>query len=187
MFTAIPFIRDLMRCRRGDYIEAAKEVTGTVLLAILPVWLGAFLLFLIPRASVGSYVGDFFGSGEALLVSAALIGPSIYLITKRYGDLPKSLSLHFPQGWLLVTLWLVICMIITGIFGLQRIYPQIAPNSSEPLFDVPLMQELSGFILATTITGLYVVTVFKNCVENGAAAEMHSDTADFLREWRREQ
>src|SRR5689334_7475381 len=122
MVSSIPLFRDLQRCRRKDYVEAAIEVFATVILAGLPVWLGAILMALIPRASVSHYVGDFLGSGEALLVSAALIGPSVYIITKKYGDLPKSLTIHFPQGWFLVLLWLTICMIITAIFGLQRIY-----------------------------------------------------------------
>jgi hypothetical protein len=183
MSSRVPLIRDLQRCRRSDFAEATKEVIGTVLLAILPVWLGAGLLMLIPRASIGPYIGEFLGSGEALLVSAALIGPSIYIITKKYGDLPKSLTIHFPQGWFLVILWLSICMVITAIFGLQRIYTQVAPNSHEPLFDLPLMQRLSAFILVITIVSLYIVTVFKNFAEEGAAVEMHSDTADFLKEW----
>lgn len=184
MHRKIPIFRDLQRCRRRDHVEAAKEVIGTVLLAVLPVWLGAVLMVMIPRASVGHYVGDFLSSGEALLVSAALIGPSIYIITKKYGDLPKSLTIHFPQGWFLVILWLTICMIITAIFGLQRIYAQVALNLHEPLFDVTLMQNFSGCILVVTIASLYVVTVFKNFAEEGASSEMHSDTADFLKKWR---
>jgi hypothetical protein len=183
MSSRVPLLRDLQRCRRQDYAEAAKEVIGTVLLGILPVWLGAGLIMLIPRASVLHYIGEFFSSGEALLVSAALIGPSIYIITKKYGELPKSLTLHFPQGWFLIVLWLSICMIITAIFGLQRIPPQVWPDLKEPLFDVPLMQRLSIAILVVTIASLYVVTVFKNFAEEGASAEMHSDTADFLKEW----
>jgi len=180
----VPFIRDLQRGRRQDYTEATKEVIGTVLLAILPIWLGAALMVLIPRASVGHYVGDFLSSGEALLISAALIGPSIYVITKRYGDLPRSLTFHFPQGWFLVLLWFMICMIITAIFGLQRIWPQVVPNSHEPLLDVELMQKLSGCILVITVAALYIVTVFKNFAEEGASAEMHSNEANFLAEWR---
>jgi hypothetical protein len=180
---SIPFIRDLQRCRRKDYTEATKEVIGTVVLAVLPIWLGAILIVLIPRASVSHYVGDFLSSGEALLISAALIGPSIYIITKRYGDLPRSLTFHFPQGWFLVLLWLTICMIITAIFGLQRMYAQIAPNPQEPLLDVELMEKLSGSILVITIAALYIVTVFKNFAEEGASAEMRSDEVEFLQEW----
>lgn len=186
MTKSIPFIRDLRRCRRKDYVEAAKEVFATVLLAVLPVWLGAVVLMLIPRASVGHYVGEFLSSGESLLVSAALVGPSVYIITKKYGDLPKSLTIHFPQGWFLVLLWLVICMTITAIFGAQRIYAQVAHGGPEPvLFDVASMQTFSSIVLVLTIASLYIVTVFRNFVEDGAAAEMHSDTADFLIEWKR--
>jgi hypothetical protein len=180
----IPLIRDLLRCRRKDYAEAAKEVIATVLLAIVPVWLGAAVMLLIPSASVGHFVGDFLSSGEALLVSVALIGPSIYIITKKYGDLPKSMSIHFPQGYFLVILWLSICMVITAIFALQRIYLQVVPNHQGQLFDGPLMQKFSTGILMVTIISLYVVTVFRNFVEEGASAEMHSDTAEFLKQWK---
>jgi hypothetical protein len=183
MPSSVPLFRDLQRCRRSDYAEAAKEVVGTVMLAVLPVWLGAALLMLIPRASVGQYVSDFFASGEALLISAALIGPSIYIITKRYGELPKSLTIHFPQAWFLIILWFAICMIITGVFGLQRVYAQVTPALSGLLFDIPLMQKLSAGILIITIVSLYVVTVFKNFAEDGAALEMHSEEEDFLKEW----
>jgi hypothetical protein len=185
MTSRIPLIRDLRRCRRKDYAEAAKEVTGTVLLGLLPVWLGAALIVLIPRASLGPYVGEFLSSGEALLVSAALIGPSIYIITKKYGDLPNSLTIHFPQGWFLGILWFALCMIITAIFGLQRIPRHVIPNFNEPVFDAAMMQRLSACILVITVISLYIVTVFKNFVEEGASIEMHSDTADFLMEWKK--
>jgi len=55
----IPFIRDLRRCRRIDFVEAAKEVTATVLLAMVPVWLGAVVISMMPSASVGHFVGEF--------------------------------------------------------------------------------------------------------------------------------
>ena len=74
-------------------------------------------------------------------------------------------------------------MIITTIFGLQRIYAQVQPHGTESLFDPVAMQGVALVILAVTIISLYVVTVFRNFVEDGAAAEMHSDTADFLEEW----
>ena len=188
MHRQIPFVRDLLRCRRQDYTEAAKEVFATVLLAALPVWLGAVILMLIPRASVGHYVEEFLTSGEALLISAALVGPSIYIITKKYGDLPKRLTIHFPQGWFLVLLWFVVCMIVTAIFGAQKIYAQVAEGGKgQALFDESLMQHLSSIILVVAIASLYIVTVFRNFAEDGAAVEMRSDTNDFLREWEEEK
>ena len=183
MLKAVPLIRDLRRCRRSDYAEAEKEVIATVIFALLPVWLGAVLMVLIPRASVGHYVGEFLSSGEALLISTALIGPSIYIITKKYGDLPKSFTIHFPQGWFLVIFSLMICMITTAIFGMQRIYAQVAPPPNEGLFDDSLMRSFSILVLLLTIVGLYIVTVFKNFAEDGAVVEMHSETAEFLQEW----
>ena len=184
MISGVPLIRDLKRCRRTDYSEAAKEVVGTFLLAIIPIWLGAVVMLLIPSVSVTHYVSDFFVSGESLLVSAALIGPGIYVITKRYGDLPKSFSIHFPQGWFLIIISLVICMITAAIFGLQKGYAQFFPKPQPPLFDANIMQNLSVGVLIATVITIYVLTVFKNFAEEGAAAEMRSDEEDFLQQWR---
>src|SRR5689334_12086317 len=100
MLGSVPIIRDLRRCRRTDFSEAAKEVIGSFLLALIPIWLGVIVLILIPSASIRHYVGDFFISGEGLLVSAALIGPNFYIVTKRYGSF-KNFSVSFPQAWFL--------------------------------------------------------------------------------------
>lgn len=75
-------------------------------------------------------------------------------------------------------------MIITAIFGLQRVYAQVTLEPHAVLFDVPLMEKLSACILVVTIVALYIVTVFKNFVEEGAATEMRSDEVDFLDEWK---
>lgn len=183
MLQGVPIFRDLKRCRRQDFSEAAKEVFGTFFLAVVPVWLGAIVMLPIPSVSAGHYINDFFSSGEALLVSAALIGPSVYVITKKYGNLPKSFTIHFPQGWFLIFVSLVICMITAAIFALQRGYAQFAPPQAKSLFDPGLMTILSFCILSLTVAALYMVTVFKNFAEDGAAAEMHSDEEDFLRDW----
>jgi hypothetical protein len=183
MINGVPFFRDLKRCRSKDHVEAAKEVVSTFVLAIIPVWLGAFLMMLIPKASALHYVQEFLTSGEALLVSAALIGPSIYVITKKYGELPKSLTIHFPQGWFLIIVLLVICMMASAVFGVQRGYNQIMPAQPD-LFDPKLMQELSVTVLFGTLATFYFVTVFKNFAEDGASSEMHSETESFLEEWR---
>jgi hypothetical protein len=185
MIKGVPFFRDLTRCRGKDFVEAAKEVISILLLAVIPVWIGAVVMMLIPRASVGHYIQEFLTSGEALLVSAALAGPSVYIITKKYGDLPKSLSVHFPQGWFLIIVSLAICMITSAVFGFQRGYSQFQPHQSE-LFDPTLMYRLSLAILVATFATLYIVTVFRNFVEDGASLEMHSETNDFLNQWRAE-
>lgn len=183
MIRNVPFLGDLTRCRARDFVEAAKEVISIFLLAIIPVWLGAVVMMLIPRASVGHYIQEFLTSGEALLVSAALAGPSVYIITKKYGDLPKSLSVHFPQGWFLIIISLAICMITSAVFGFQRGYSQIESRHTD-LFDPALMSNLSLAILSATFATLYIVTVFRNFVEDGASLEMHSETNDFLKQWR---
>ena len=187
MLSGVPLFRDLLRCRRRNFAEGAKEVIGSLFFAMLPIWLGVCVIFLMSRASVGKYVSEFLVSGEALLISAALIGPSIYVITKKYGDLPKSLKNDFPQGWFLVLVSLTICMITAAIFGVQRFYAQLTSSnvSPEPLFDAGLMESFSICILLVTVLGLYLVTVFKNFMEDGAAAAMHSEEDDFLRKWKK--
>jgi hypothetical protein len=183
MFTGVPIIKDLSRCRRSDYGEAAKEVAGSFLLALIPVWLGAVVLALVPNVSVAHYVSEFFVSGEALLVSTALIGPNIYVATKKYGSF-KDFSIHFPQAWFLTTVSSVICMITAAIFGTQRVYVQLSSAGKEPIFDPTVMFRLSLAIVVITVLALYLVTVFRNYAEGGAASRMHSDEQDFVDEFR---
>jgi len=182
MLGAVPIIRDLKRCRRSDFSEALKEVFNSFLLALIPIWLGAVVLLLIRSASFLQYVSDFFTSGEALLVSTALIGPNIYIVTKRY-DSFRNFSISFPQAWFLTVVSFVLCMITAEIFGSQRVYAQFNPTPKEALFDADLMFRFSLVIFLITAVALYLVTVFKNFAESGAASEMRSDEQDFLDAW----
>jgi len=178
-----PLVRDLYRCRRRDYAEAAKEVIGTLLFSLLPVWLGIIGALLITRGSVAKYLSEFLASGEGLLISAAIIGPSIYVITKKYGDLPKSLTIHFPQGWFLVLVSFTVCMLTGAIFSIQRTYQQLQLGGAGDVFDYIVMKWISVGVIVVTFSALYVVTVFRNFMEDGAASEMHSDTEEFLKKW----
>jgi len=78
---------------------------------------------------------------------------------------------------------LLICMMASAVFGVQRGYSQIMPAQPD-LFDPKLMQKLSLTVLFGTLATFYFVTVFKNFAEDGASSEMHSDTESFLEEWR---
>jgi hypothetical protein len=186
MLKGIPLTRELLNCRRQDYAEAAKEVVTTLAFSMLPFWLGTLIFFLVKRGSVVKFIDDFLASGEALLISAALIGPVIYVITKQYGDLPRSLTIRFPQGWLFVIVAIAICLITAAIVILQRVYLQVfASGNDAALFEAGLMRGLSLAIFIVTVSSLYLVTVLKNYTDTGAAAEMRHQGKVFHKEWRR--
>jgi hypothetical protein len=184
-----PLIRDFRNCTADDFIEAAKEFVLLTVFAFMPIWLG-FLFSILSRQEGAAqlFISDFLRSGEALLISAALVGPLIYVITRKYGDLPKTLTIIFPQGWLFVGFIAIICVIAAALFGFHRTTPlqASAPHQSTSYFDDNAIKRLSIFVLLAAMSILYLVSVLRNYLERGAAALMHRDTQEFLREWSRQ-
>ena len=72
------------------------------------------------------------------------------------------------------------------MFGLQRVYAQFGPpvfRDNPAPFEAGAMVSLSSAILIATVLALYLVVLFKNYSDDGAADAMRSDTNEFLKEW----
>lgn len=187
MAHSYPLIKDFRNCSRDDFMEAAKELCVLIIFAGLPVWLGLVISLLSKGdGTTAHFLHDFLGSGEALLISAALVGPLIYIITRKYGDLPETLTIRFPQGWLFVVLIAIICVIAAATFGFDRVFRQAATNPcGASVFEESSIRIFSCSILSVSILIVYLVSVLRNYLDRGAAAIMRTDTQDFLNEWRK--
>lgn len=185
MAHSYPLIKDFRNCTRADFAEAAKELAVLIVFAGMPVWLG-FVISALSKGekSVSMFVLDFLASGEAFLISAALVGPLIYVITRKFGDLPEALTIRFPQGWLFVVVIVVICIIAAALFGFDRVFKQkSAEGSLSSMFDEHAMQIFSFFVLFLSISVVYLIGVLRNYLDRGAPDIMRNDTASFLKEW----
>lgn len=143
--------------RRG----AAKEVVVATVFSLLPIWLYPTLLFFADQP-FWETVRSCLVRGELYLYSAALLGPLIYSVSKRYGaegdnvgdtpvaerGFPRVLSLRFPYGDLFSVIAIVVCVIAAGVFALIR-------ASADDFFALALNQEATLWVSV----GLYVFTL----------------------------
>jgi hypothetical protein len=185
MAHSYPLVRDFRNCTRDDFTEAAKELLVLIVFAGMPIWLG-LMISAVSKGdkTVSSFLHEFFASGDALLISAALVGPLIYVITRKYGDLPESLTIRFPQGWLFVVIITIICIIAAALFGFDRVFkPDPGGGGRSSVFDEKSMRAFSFGVLFLSISIVYLVGVLRNYLERGAPAIMRNDTQEFLREW----
>lgn len=179
----IPFSSD-------NLVDALKELVSAIIFAFLPINLGLLFSWLSSGTDVDTFVFEFFSSGEALLVSSALVGPLIYVLLKQYGDFSSlskmllsksgfngSLSIQFPGGWYFIVSIVVICVVAAGVFG----------NNSASSIDHKILAEnmiiLSTTILILSLLIFFLVSLIRNNVEDGAVEAYIESTDDFLEEW----
>jgi uncharacterized membrane protein len=188
MAHSYPLFKDFRNCTRDDFVEAAKELLVLSIFAGLPVWLGLVISALSKgKGTTEHFLLEFLASGEALLISAALVGPLIYIITRKYGDLPEAFTIRFPQGWLFVILIAVICVITAATFGFDRVLRQSAADHGRTsVFEESAIRIFSCSILFVSLLIVYLVSVLRNYLDRGAAAIMRTDTQNFLDEWRKQ-
>lgn len=173
-----------------NLIDAAKELVSVLLLGFLPINLGILLSWLSSVSDVQSFLTEFLTSGEALLLSSALVGPLIYVLLKKYGEfsslseaifgksnLSRSLSIQFPGGWFFITSIVIICLVAAGVFGhnsASAANSKMLPNN---------MMVLSSIIFISSIFIFFLVSLIRNNVEDGAVKAYSESTDDFLKEW----
>lgn len=160
-----------------NFGDACVELISIFLFGFMPIWLSILFSWLSPEGTVVAFLNRFFSSGEALLMSSALVGPLVYVIFKRYGDLPKKLTLRFPFGWFYMSLIFLICVITAGVFGYNS-----ATSESDKILSEN-MRFLSVTILAVSLTILFLVSTIRNFMERGPTKIMHDDTVKFLESW----
>jgi uncharacterized membrane protein len=185
MAHSYPLIKDFKNCSRDDFVEAAKELFVLIVFAGMPVWLG-LIFSVLSKADKATTIFflEFLASGESLLISAALVGPLIYVITRKYGDLPEAFTIRFPQGWLFVVLIAIICVIAAATFGFDRVFRQAATDHGRSsVFDESSIRMFSLCTLFISVAIVYLVSVLRNYLDRGAPAIMRSDTQSFLDQW----
>ncbi len=173
-----------------NIVDALKELLSVLLLGFLPITLGLLFAWLLPSGSVVQFVLAFLGSGEALLLSTALVGPLIYILAKNHGKFPNfsdlirnndnnslKASIQFPYGWFFIVSIFLICVIAASVFGYN------AAVSENEKFLSGNMQKLSAIIILLSLTIFFLISIVRNNLLDGAAKIMSDDTSEFLSEW----
>lgn len=175
---------------KKHFVDAIKELLSVLLFGFMPIILGILFAWLSSSGSVNQFALRFLASGEALLLSAALVGPLIYVLVKNYGELPSlkglirgydkfpgTISIQFPYGWTYISLIILICVIAAGVFGYHSALSENDKLLSEN------MRILSAIIFLSSLSIFFLISISRNHLVEGAAKLMSDDTKDFLNKW----
>jgi hypothetical protein len=169
-------------CSTEDFRQAGLEVLVVCLSAFIPLWagMGIFSLTRTPGA-VSTYALSVMTSGEMLLIACAIIGPLIYILTRKYGNLRDPLTLRFPYSTGLSIIILVIWFASGGVFVVNKLG---GLYSSPNIFDETAMWDLSEGISIAAVAILFLATVLRNYMDRmDAGALMHADQEEFVRDF----
>jgi hypothetical protein len=122
----IPFSSDFRKCSRQDFRDAATELFVTTFFTTMPLWIMPLLgpVIFKTEASFTDQLLSTIKGGELFVYCAALVGPLIYIIAKRYGEIKNedkfSVVIAFPHGLLFVLFSALLCVIAGFAFSLMK-------------------------------------------------------------------
>ena len=185
---AIPFAPEFYKCSRRDLGEALLEMLIMTFFSTMPLWIMPLLGPIIFRTEVSftENVLSTIRGGELFVYCAALVGPLIYIITKRYGEVENnngrfSLAIAFPHGVAFALFSALICVFAGFAFSLMK----------NPIFstkDAGIQLNLTGIFWASI--GIYVFSLYcffsasayRNAM-TGFVQDTHVEEDSFSAEW----
>jgi hypothetical protein len=163
-------------CSASDLMNALYEVSSATFFATMPLWflptIGRFF-FAGPTS-----LSDALKTGELFIYSAALSGPLVYIITKRYGEFSPwkkpggpsfPLTISFPYGGLFVTFSAVMCIVSGFAFAILQ-NPVFETEADLARFNPSGIISLSTWCFWLSTAVLYCVTAYKNMLEQAGRA-----------------
>lgn len=192
--TQIPIYGQLLNSSKGSLTAALNDLFITTLFSLLPLWFYPIIAKFGFGTPFWSTVKSFVNGGELFIYSAALVGPLIYAITKKYsedmeedeqdstsavGVFPKIRSIQFPYGVWFVLISILVCCFAAIFFGIMR------ANSSASLPvqpDEDALFVVSGFLYLFTLSCFFCVSVYRLNLENTPKA-FGQDTRNLMDQW----
>jgi hypothetical protein len=194
LFTQIPIYGQLFNSSKSSISAALNDLFITTLFSLLPLWFYPIIAKFAFGTPFWSTVKSFVNGGELFIYSAALVGPLIYAITKRYGEdneqdpqgksdvagvFPKIRSIQFPYGVWFVLISILVCCFAAIFFGIMR------ANSSANLPIQPDEDALfvaSGILYLFTLSCFFCVSVYRLNLEN-TSETFGQDTRNLMKQW----
>ncbi|MBJ7441533.1 MAG: hypothetical protein JHD35_21300 [Sphingopyxis sp.] len=172
----VPLLGRLAEVGAEGIKQAIFETLTTLLFATMPFWilpsLGYYLFAPPPKLS------EALQKGEGLVFAAGLLGPLVYVITKRYGrfnwrflspDSPsRPLSMSFPYGGLFVIITALTCAIAGFTFAIMN-----RPAASIAGLNKAGLVNLSWLLMIGAAVIFFLVTAYRNMLD-----ELERDKAD---------
>jgi len=193
IFTRLPLIGRLQHVRAEARLQALFETLTTTIFATMPFWILPLLGWFIfsPRPAFDEALRR----GEGLVYASVLLGPLVYVLTKRYGRFSmhpmngsrfkNPLSLSFPYGGAFVVITAVTCAISGFAFAVLR-------NDSGAALDYAGIQTFSWILMIGATVVFYLVTSYRNMLDDleknrpeVLVGEQPKQEASFVDEWMR--
>lgn len=127
-FLVLPLVGRLGEVPSSERRQALYETLTTTLFATMPFWVLPVLGYFMYKPKPA--FDEALQRGEGLIYAAALLGPLVYVLTRRYGKfnlvsserkIASPLTMSFPYGGLFVTITALSCAVAGFVFAsMQR-------------------------------------------------------------------
>ena len=193
VFARLPIYGELVSVRSDSRKDAITELLVTTVFSLLPIWFFPLLMSFTDQPILEA-VRSCVERGELYLYSAALLGPLIYSVSKRYGvnddvadvseserrGSPKIVSFRFPYKGLFSVIAILVCGVAAGVFALVRL-------SIDGLLVPDLNEEAvlwaSVILYVFTLSCMFCVLVYRLELED-IPNRFGDDTKELLDQWR---
>lgn len=207
VFRWLPFCGEFHKCSPKDFKEAAVELGITTIFSTLPLWalplLGPFIFK--TDVSFTEQVVATISGGELLVYCAALVGPLIYIITRRYGEIRSKsespsnskfsnrfgLVIAFPHGTAFILFSAAICLLAGFVFSLMK-NPALSNDATKLNVDgifwtsiVLYLFSLYCFFSASAYRNAMAPFLSNTQAEPDGAPAARSEEDTFAAEWER--
>jgi hypothetical protein len=186
----IPFSRDFSKCSFSDFREAWAELCITTIFTTMPLWIMPLLGPILFQTDVSffGHVEKTIDEGELFIYSAALLGPLIFIITRRYGEFSKSsdkfsIVIAFPHGLAFILFSAVICVFAGFAFSLMK-NPVLTAHESTIKFNLTGVFWASVCAYLFSLYCFFAASAYRNAM-TGFVKSTRSEEDKFADEWGR--
>ncbi len=162
VWRATPLVGRLGEVPSTERRQALYETLTTTLFAMMPFWVLPVLGYFLYQPKPG--LDAALRKGEGLIYAAALLGPLVYVLTRRYGrfnllsserKVASPLSMSFPYGGLFVTITALSCAVAGFAFAsMQRSGAGIDQNGVRLLSWIMMIGATLIFFLVTAYSNM---------------------------------
>ena len=185
----IPFSGEFGKCSQADFRQAGAELSITTLFSTMPLWIMPLFGPIIFQTDISffDHLKSTIQGGELFVYCAALLGPLIYIITRRYGELSRdnhrfSFVIAFPHGLAFIIFSVVICIFAGFAFSLMK-NPALISQTPISKFNHSGIFWLSIIVYLLSLYCFFSASAYRNAL-SGFVKATHSEGGDFARKWK---
>jgi hypothetical protein len=161
---SFPLVGGLMYCQWSDHWDALKEFSTTLFWAFMPIWLGAFVLYIMDVTGKTSYamsLHEALFNGELYIYASSLLAPIFYMALEEQ----TSIRSFYSKLAHMIFVGAII-VLSAALFSISRL--GVAYNKA-------LAFKVSYWLLIVAVSIYYIAIVYNNNRRNPAAQMRHDE------------